>query len=118
MGANSARHADMLVLTEEDYRIEDVNEIIDQIAQGAIKTGAVDLSVDDFKKALTNKKPVIFRITDRNKAVTFDICRLAKKGETVILTGKAHEKSLCRGTTEYPWSEHEVVKKALSLLLF
>lgn len=116
MGENSARFADMLVLTEEDYRIENVNEIIDAIAQGAFKAGAIELDKRDYKKAWSSKKPVVFRVPDRQEAVTFAIAKLAKKGDTIILTGKAHEKSLCRGTVEYQWSEHEAVKKALSLL--
>ncbi|NTU51061.1 MAG: hypothetical protein HGA94_01300, partial [Candidatus Aminicenantes bacterium] len=30
-----------------------------------------------------------------------------------LVTGKGHERSMCFGTTEYPWNEHEAVKQAL-----
>ena len=40
---------------------------------------------------------------------------IAKKNDVVVLTGKAHEKSLCRSKTEYPWDEYEAVKKVLKI---
>lgn len=113
MGEKSAVYADLIVLTEEDYRTENVDEIIDEIAQGCLKRGAVEMTSDAFTKALTKKVPVFFRIPNRQKAIEFALQKLAHKGDTVILTGKAHEGSLARGTVEYPWSEHEAVNIAL-----
>ena len=92
MGAASARYADIIVLTEEDYRTEDVNEIIDQIARGIPKGKEVH------------------RIPDRASAIEYALST-AKPGDLVILTGKGHEKSLARGTKEYPWSDQDTVKK-------
>ncbi|PIZ47670.1 UDP-N-acetylmuramoyl-L-alanyl-D-glutamate--2,6-diaminopimelate ligase, partial [Candidatus Woesebacteria bacterium CG_4_10_14_0_2_um_filter_39_14] len=40
MGEMAAKYADLMVLTAEDPRTEDVNQIIEQIAQGALKEGA------------------------------------------------------------------------------
>lgn len=97
MGSASAAHADIMVLTEEDYRTEDVNRIIDQIASG-VPTGAE-----------------VYRYPNRDEAIRFALS-LAKAGDTVILTGKSHEKSLARGKKEYPWSEHEAVRKAIAKL--
>jgi len=116
MGEKSAVYADLIVLTEEDYRTEDVNKIIDQIAQGAHNKGAVEMRTQEFEKALKSKKPVIFRIPNRQEAIDFTIQKLARKGDTAILTGKAHEESLCRGKVEFSWSEHEAVEKALKLV--
>lgn len=113
MGEKSAMYADMMVFTEEDYRTEDVEDIIDHIAKGAKKGGAVEYLIDDAEKALKAKKTIFLRIPDRQAAIGFAIQKLAKKGDVVVLTGKAHEKSLCRGTVEYPWDEHEAVNKAL-----
>lgn len=113
MGKNSARFADIIVLTEEDYRTENVNEIIDDIARGCEAEGAKVYSVDSYKEALKSKTPVFFRIPDRKMAIDFAIQKLAQPQDTVIITGKAHEKSLCRGTTEFPWSEHDAVQEAL-----
>ena len=113
MGTESARFADYIVLTEEDYRTEEVNQIIDEIAAGCKKQGAKEYLPKDYLLAFKQKNPVYFRIPDRQEAITFALCKLARKNDTVILTGKAHEKSLCRGTIEYPWSEHEAVARAL-----
>lgn len=97
MGKASSAYADVIVLTEEDYRTENVETIIDEIVSG-IEPG-----------------PQVYRIPERQNAVDFAI-KLAKPGDLVILTGKGHEKSLARGTHEYPWSDQAAVKKALKLL--
>lgn len=113
MGEMSAKYTDLIVLTEEDYRTENVDEIIQQIALGCADAGAVEYKSDQFDKALKVENGVFFRIPDRKKAIEFAIQKLAHRGDMVVLTGKAHELSLCRGTVEYPWSEHEAVKAAL-----
>ena len=92
MGNASSEYADIIVLTEEDYRTEDVNGIIDEIASGI------------------DKKKEVYRYPNRGDAIAFALS-LAKSADTVIITGKGHEKSLCRATTEYPWSDQEEVKK-------
>ncbi len=91
MGKASARYADIIILTEEDYRTEDVNRIIDEIASG-ITLG-----------------PEVHRYPDRKKAISFALS-LGKPGDTVIITGKGHEKSIARGKIEYPWSDQEAVR--------
>lgn len=113
MGEVSAKYADYIVLTEEDYRTEKLEKILDSIASGCIKGGSFEFSTSNYQSAKKAKMPVFFKIKDRQDAINFAIRKLARKGDTVILTGKAHEKSLCRGKTEYPWSEHEAVKVAL-----
>jgi UDP-N-acetylmuramoyl-L-alanyl-D-glutamate--2,6-diaminopimelate ligase len=105
MGAASAKYADITVLTEEDYRTEDVNKIIEQIEQGYRQT---------VKSMKTDNKQ-LFKIPSRKEAVEHAIT-LAKKGDIVVLTGKGHEKSLCRGKKEYPWSDQEAVEQALNKL--
>ncbi|MCL4364260.1 Mur ligase family protein [Patescibacteria group bacterium] len=93
MGLVSSEYSDIIILTEEDFRTEKPEEICRQIASG-----------------IKNKKYEI--IIDREQAIDKAI-KSAKKGDIVLLTGKSHEKSLCRGKIEYPWSEHQAVKKAL-----
>ncbi len=96
MGEASARYADKIILTEEDYRTEDPREICRQIGAG-----------------ITASKKQFEVITDRAQAIEKGI-GLAKKGDVVIITGKGHEKSLCRGKTEYPWSDKDCVLKVLA----
>jgi UDP-N-acetylmuramoyl-L-alanyl-D-glutamate--2,6-diaminopimelate ligase len=49
---------------------------------------------------------------DRQKAINLAVAK-AKPKDTVVLFGKGHEKSMCFGNEEKPWSEHQAVKKAL-----
>ncbi len=93
MGEESARYADIIILTEEDYRDEDPQKICHEIAKG-----------------IKNKKFDV--ITDRKKAIEKSI-EIAKPGDVVILTGKSQEKSLCRGKLEYPWNEKQTVFEVL-----
>ena len=94
MGEASSRYADVIILTEEDYRDENPQKICQEIAKGIKKRYSV--------------------ITDRKKAIEKAV-EISQPGDVIILTGKSHEKSLCRGKTEYPWSEHEAVKQALKI---
>ena len=97
MGEASAEYSDVIILTEEDYRTEDVNVINDEIAKG-----------------IPGEKYVV-RLPDRYEALHYALS-VAKPGDTVIATGKGHEKSLCRGKKEYPWSDQEEIKKILKKL--
>ncbi|KKR02935.1 MAG: UDP-N-acetylmuramyl-tripeptide synthetase, partial [Microgenomates group bacterium GW2011_GWC1_39_12] len=54
----------------------------------------------------------IHKIPNRKDAISYALS-LAKENDTVMITGKGHEKSLCRGTIEYPWSDQETVRKIL-----
>jgi len=95
MGHASATFADISLITEEDYRTEDPQKIADEIGAGFEgKRYSVEL--------------------DREKAIQSAI-KEAHQGDVVIITGKGHEKSLCRGKIEYPWSDIECVKKYVSL---
>jgi UDP-N-acetylmuramoyl-L-alanyl-D-glutamate--2,6-diaminopimelate ligase len=100
MGEIAGRLADRIVITAEDPRTEDLGQIMAQIAEGCEKAGRRE-GVD------------YWRIADRGEAIQFAI-DMAEEGDLVLVTGKGHEKSMCFGTTEYPWSDHEAIKEALS----
>lgn len=93
MGEISGKYADVIILTEEDYRTENLGQIIKEIKSG-----------------VAGKK--VYEIPQRQEAIDFAI-KMAQKGDLVLLTGKGHEKSLCRGKQEFPWGEQEAVKKSL-----
>jgi len=93
MGEASSKYADFSIITEEDYRTEDPNEICQQIASG-----------------MKNKQYKI--VIDRKDAIKQAI-RMAKKNDIVVTTGKSHEQSLCRGKIEYPWDEKKAIIEAL-----
>ncbi len=99
MGEIAGRLADRVVITAEDPRTEDLGEIMAQIAAGCERAGKRD-GVD------------YWRIGDRGEAIQFAI-DTAEEGDLVLVAGKGHELSMCFGTREYPWSDHEVVRQAL-----
>lgn len=94
MGKASATYADSSYVTEEDYRTEDPHQIADEIGKGF---GTKHYFVEN----------------NREKAIHAAI-KTAKPGDVVVITGKGHEKSLCRGTVEYPWSDIDCVKANVS----
>lgn len=94
MGKAASRYADVIVLTEEDYRTENVEKIMDEITSG----------IEGLKE--------VYRYADRGQAITFALSQ-ARPGDIVIITGKGHEQSLCRGKKEYPWSDQREVLKIM-----
>lgn len=99
MGEIAGRLADRVVITAEDPRTESLDDIMAQIALGCEKAGG-------------REGQHYWRIGDRAEAIDFAI-QMAQPGDLVIVTGKGHERSMCFGTTEYPWSDHEAVRAAL-----
>ena len=79
-GRIAGKLCDIVIATEEDDRDIDGNEILDQIASGAVKSGKQ-----------INKD--LFLIHDRNQAIKYAIDN-AKSGDIVVLLGKGHEKSI------------------------
>jgi UDP-N-acetylmuramoyl-L-alanyl-D-glutamate--2,6-diaminopimelate ligase len=99
MGEISGRLADVTVLTAEDPRTESLEGILDEIAVGVEKAGGIEGK--DY-----------FRVADRAEAIQFAV-DLAQASDLVIACGKGHEQSMCYGTVETPWSEHEALRAAL-----
>jgi UDP-N-acetylmuramoyl-L-alanyl-D-glutamate--2,6-diaminopimelate ligase len=99
MGEIAARLADIMIITSDDTRSENQDEIAAQIFSGIPKTQLKDDKV--------------FKENDRKKAIEMAI-KMAKAGDIILLAGKGHEKTILLGKTEYPWSDAEVVRKLLS----
>ncbi|MBU0618873.1 UDP-N-acetylmuramoyl-L-alanyl-D-glutamate--2,6-diaminopimelate ligase [Patescibacteria group bacterium] len=95
MGEVGARLADVVILTAEDPRTEDVNQIISQMAQGCLKGRAK-----------------LIKQVDRQKAINLAV-RLAKSGDVIGILGKGHEQSMCFNSIEMPWSDYRAVERAL-----
>jgi UDP-N-acetylmuramoyl-L-alanyl-D-glutamate--2,6-diaminopimelate ligase len=106
MGEESGSYADTVILTEEDYRDENPEKIAGEIAGGLLKKG--------FKESdLTNKTDKSFCILTNRKEAIEKALEIANPGDIIVLTGKGHEKSICRGKVEYPWDERKTVLEAL-----
>lgn len=101
MGKIAGKFADIAVITAEDPRGE-LEKINLQIVEGIIKEGGM-------------KDINFFLIDNREKAISFAINKLAKKGDTVGIFGKGHEESMnLDGKVELPWSDFDAVQKALN----
>ena len=98
-GELAGKYCDEVILTEEDDRDIDGAKIMNEIAAGAEKVGK------------TREKD-LFLVHDRTEAIRFTLGQ-AKKGDTVLLLGKGHEKTIEREDREDPWDEIATTKAAL-----
>lgn len=98
-GRLAGEYADEVVITEEDDRDIDGKEIMEMIAGGAEKAGKV-------------RDKNLFLVHDRTEAIGFAIAR-AEAGDTVLLLGKGHEKTIERADGEHPWDEIATARAAI-----
>jgi UDP-N-acetylmuramoyl-L-alanyl-D-glutamate--2,6-diaminopimelate ligase len=103
MAEVSAELADLTVLTAEDPRTESLDEILEQMAEGARSRGA-------------REGESFWRVPDRGEAIRFAL-RLARPGDIVLSCGKGHEQSMCFGAREHLWDDRIAMRAALSELL-
>jgi len=101
-GEIAGKYADEVILTEEDDRDVDGLKIMNEIAAGAEKGG---------KKRDKN----LFLVHNRAEAIEFAV-KQAGKGDTVLLLGKGHEKTIERADGEHSWDEIGTARKALRKL--
>lgn len=99
MGRISTELADMAIFTSEDPRTEDVNVIIRQMKEG--------IQSPNHRKVMSQP--------DRRKAIEYAL-KNAKRGDTIGIFGKGHERSLAFGKTEHPWSDQDAVRDILQSL--
>lgn len=101
-GRLAGEYADEVIITEEDDRDIDGYGIMKEIARGAEKAGKVE-------------EKDLFLIHNRTEAIQFAI-RRAGKGDTVLLLGKGHEKTIERADGEHKWDEIGTARKAAKAL--
>jgi UDP-N-acetylmuramoyl-L-alanyl-D-glutamate--2,6-diaminopimelate ligase len=99
MGEVAGRLADMVVVTDEDPRGEDRLAIVEAIAAAAEAAGAP-------------RGSRLQVIPDRDAAVDFAI-RGAAAGDTVLLAGKGHERTIETAHGSLPWDERAAAEGAL-----
>ncbi|MDO9066699.1 MAG: UDP-N-acetylmuramoyl-L-alanyl-D-glutamate--2,6-diaminopimelate ligase, partial [Chloroflexota bacterium] len=87
MGEVAGRLADLSVITAEDPRTENLDEIMEQIAGGCRAAGR-------------REGEGYILEGDRGVAITRAVA-LAAPGDLVMVCGKGHERSMCYGTTEH-----------------
>jgi UDP-N-acetylmuramoyl-L-alanyl-D-glutamate--2,6-diaminopimelate ligase len=101
-GRLAGEYCDEVVITEEDDRDVDGMEIMNQIAEGAEAAGKVH-------------DKDLFLVHDRTEAIKFALER-AKSGDTVILLGKGHEKTIERADGEHAWDEISTTRSEIRKL--
>jgi UDP-N-acetylmuramoyl-L-alanyl-D-glutamate--2,6-diaminopimelate ligase len=97
MGEISGKLADFTVVTAEDPRTEDLGEINRAIAAGVERFASPGAYVI---------------VDDRAEAIQYAV-DMAEAGDVVAAFGKGHERSMCYGITEYPWSDQDAMGDAL-----
>jgi UDP-N-acetylmuramoyl-L-alanyl-D-glutamate--2,6-diaminopimelate ligase len=99
MGEIAARLSDYAVFTNEDPREEDAMTILSEIAAGAEEVG------------WTEGKQYA-RIEDRRQGIAHAV-RRAGPGDTVLLAGKGHERSILIGRGKEAWDERAAAEAAI-----
>ena len=95
MGAVAVREADHVILTSDNPRTEDPQQIIREIAAGV--NGAKNFEVE----------------SDREKAIAKAI-EMAKPGDIVLIAGKGHENVQELGKTVVPFDDRDVARRHLN----
>jgi len=102
MGRIAGERARLVVVTDEDPRGEDREAILDEIARGAEAAGkrrGQDLQL----------------IADRRTAIATAF-EAARPGDTVLLAGKGHERSIIGRDGDQPWDERATALELLAEL--
>ncbi|WP_306148995.1 MULTISPECIES: UDP-N-acetylmuramoyl-L-alanyl-D-glutamate--2,6-diaminopimelate ligase [unclassified Roseibium] len=94
MGEAAARHADLVIVTDDNPRSEDPATI---------------------RKAVLAGAPGGLEIGDRAEAIAEGIRRL-KSGDILCVAGKGHETGQIVGDTVIPFSDHDSVRHAINQL--
>lgn len=93
------KYSDIVIITEDDSRDEDLEKIATGFIKGAEKAGKT-LGKDLIKEL------------DRKKAIKLAL-DTAKKGDLVLILGKGHEKTILRADGPHDFEDIKVVKELL-----
>lgn len=96
MGRMATDLSDIVVVTTDNPRTEDPDEIIKEILIGTV-----------------GSKAEVISITDRSEAIAYAL-KIAKAGDTILLAGKGHETYQVIGKERVHYDEREVVADILS----
>ncbi len=93
------KNSDIVIITEDDSRDEDPQEIAEMFVKGAEKAGKV-------------RDKDLFVIIDRREAIKKAI-KMAKEGDVVLILGKGHEKTILRGDGAHEFEDEKVAREIL-----
>jgi UDP-N-acetylmuramoyl-L-alanyl-D-glutamate--2,6-diaminopimelate ligase len=108
MGAVAARLSDLVIITSDNPRSEDPDQIIEEI-----KRGIVVPSDRSAARPQSGPKPTPYlAIPDRRHAIERAV-QEARPGDLVLVAGKGHEKYQVIGDRVTPFDDVEVARNAL-----
>ncbi|MGM9882291.1 MAG: UDP-N-acetylmuramoyl-L-alanyl-D-glutamate--2,6-diaminopimelate ligase [Bacilli bacterium] len=96
MGEVAGKYADLTIITEDNSRLEDVNDIMNDIETGIKKT---------------NGKYI--KISDRTDAIRYALDN-ATSGDIILLLGKGHETYMDKNGTKFHYDEREIIKNIMN----
>lgn len=100
MGRIASMYADKAIITSDDTRMENQEDIYKQIVSG-------------IPANMMNK---VMKENDRRKAIEKAL-KMANRGDVVLLAGKGHEKSINLGGKEYQWNDAKVAREIIKELI-
>jgi UDP-N-acetylmuramoyl-L-alanyl-D-glutamate--2,6-diaminopimelate ligase len=109
MGQVAAENADLVVLTSDNPRTEDPDEIISQITAGVEKAGLRRMSAG---KAKSGERGYLVD-ADRRAAIELG-ASLLKEGDVLLVAGKGHEGYQIVGTEKRPFDDVAEARAALA----
>jgi UDP-N-acetylmuramoyl-L-alanyl-D-glutamate--2,6-diaminopimelate ligase len=125
MGAVAARLSDLVIVTSDNPRSEDPEQIIDEIKRGILvpadrippdrvppKSASVASGSSRTGQAGPKSTPCL-AVTDRKAAIERAV-RDARAGDLVLIAGKGHEKYQVIGDRVLPFDDVEVARGALA----
>ncbi|MDA3951060.1 MAG: UDP-N-acetylmuramoyl-L-alanyl-D-glutamate--2,6-diaminopimelate ligase [Spirochaeta sp.] len=102
LGEAAVRHADIIILADEDPRGEDGLALLQEIAAGCSRA-----------RPGIRFEEELFIIRDRREAIRFSL-QLAGEGDTILYLGKGHEVSIVYDDHVLDWDETKIVAEELS----
>ena len=106
MGAEAARVADVVIVTDDNPRTEDPTLIRRAVTAGAVEAAekrSAEVGIDAIR---------VEDIGDRAEAIDVAI-RLAEPGDAVVVAGKGHETGQEINGVQHPFDDREQVRAAL-----
>ncbi|MBN2443705.1 MAG: UDP-N-acetylmuramoyl-L-alanyl-D-glutamate--2,6-diaminopimelate ligase [Spirochaetales bacterium] len=97
-GSIASTYSDIVILTDEDPRLEESLTILEEIAQGCTKL---------------ERGKTLFLEPDRTKAIALAYTFAKEESDTVLLLGKGHETSIIYPDKPIKWDEIMIAGKLL-----
>ena len=107
MGAVAARLSDLVIITSDNPRSEDPNQIIEEVKRGMVVPGGRPST------GASPRSTPYLAIPDRKSAIERAVAE-AVAGDLVLIAGKGHEKYQVIGERTLPFDDVEVARATLA----